>query len=245
MNRKNVFITGAAGGIGKALIKIFASNNYNIIAHCRKPDKEKEIYFDEIKKEYGIEIYPVYFDMTDYNAMKTSVLNLFQKKVNIDVLINNAGVAHGGLFAMTPVSKIKEVFEINLFSQMELTRLVLKIMTRKKSGSIVNISSIAGLDLAAGNSAYGVSKAALAAWTKTLAAEFTGSGIRINAVAPGLTDTRMAVKKKKKAKQEMISASAMNRLAKPEEIAQAVFFLTSDAASFINGQILRVDGGAK
>ena len=128
---------------------------------------------------------------------------------------------------------------------MELTRLVLKIMTRKKSGSIVNISSIAGLDLAAGNSAYGVSKAALAAWTKTLAAEFTGSGIRINAVAPGLTDTRMAVLMEEKAKQEMISASAMNRLAKPEEIAQAVFFLTSDAASFINGQILRVDGGAK
>lgn len=245
MNRKNVFITGAAGGLGKALIKIFASNNYNIIAHCRKPDKEKEIYFDEIKKEYGIEIYPVYFDMTDYNAMKTSVLNLFQKKVNIDVLINNAGVAHGGLFSMTPVSKIKEVFEINLFSHMELTQIVLKIMTRKKAGSIVNISSIAGLDLAAGNSAYGVSKAALAAWTKTTAAEYTGFGIRINAVAPGLTDTRMAVLMEEKAKQDMISMSAMNRLAKPEEIAQAVFFLASDAASFINGQILRIDGGEK
>lgn len=245
MNRKNVFITGAAGGIGKALIKIFASNNYNIIAHCRKPDKEKEIYFDEIKKEFGIEIYPVYFDMTDYNAMKTSVLNLFQKKVNIDVLINNAGVAHGGLFSMTPVSKIKEVFEINLFSHMELTQIVLKIMTRKKAGSIVNISSIAGLDLAAGNSAYGVSKAALAAWTKTTAAEYTGFGIRINAVAPGLTDTKMAVLMEEKAKQDMISMSAMNRLAKPEEIAQAVFFLASDAASFINGQILRIDGGEK
>ena len=183
--------------------------------------------------------------MTDYEAMKTAVRNLFKQKINIDVLINNSGVAHGGLFQMTPVSKIKEVFEINLFSHMELTQLILRTMTRAKNGNIVNIASIAGLDLAQGNCAYGVSKAALAAWTKTLASECIKYNIRVNAVAPGLTNTNMAELMEEKAKEEMVSASAMNRLAKPEEIANAVLFLASEKSSFINGQIIRVDGGSR
>ncbi len=244
-NNKNVLITGARGGIGKALCKVFAQNSFNIYAHARKQDADFEQYLSKIAEDYNVEISPLYFDMTDYEAMKTAVRNLFKQKINIDVLINNSGVAHGGLFQMTPVSKIKEVFEINLFSHMELTQLILRTMTRAKNGNIVNIASIAGLDLAQGNCAYGVSKAALAAWTKTLASECIKYNIRVNAVAPGLTNTNMAELMEEKAKEEMVSASAMNRLAKPEEIANAVLFLASEKSSFINGQIIRVDGGSR
>ena len=243
MTTKNVLITGAKGGIASAITEVFAKNSYNILACARKKDEGFENCLKEISKKYNIETTPIYFDMTDYKAMKSAILELYSKKIKIDALINNAGVAHGGFFQMTPVSKIKEIFEINLFAQMELTQLVLKFMTRQKQGSIVNISSISGLDSAEGNCAYGTSKAAVIAWTKTLAAECAKYNIRVNSVAPGLTDTNMAKLMEEKAEKNMINASAMKRLAKPSEIAQAVYFLASDEASFINGAILRIDGG--
>ena len=183
--------------------------------------------------------------MTDNDAMKTVIKNIFKQKINIDVLINNSGVAHGGLFQMTSISKIREIFEINLFSHMELTQLILRAMTRAQKGNIINISSISGLDLAQGNCAYGVSKAALAAWTKTLATECIKYNIRVNAIAPGLTKTNMAELMEEKAKEDMVLASAMNRLATPEEIANVALFLASEKSSFINGQIIRVDGGSR
>ena len=144
---------------------------------------------------------------------------------------------------MTPVSIVRGVFDVNFFAQLELTQLILRRMTRQKSGAIVNIGSIAGLDLSAGNIAYGASKAALMACTQTLAAEVGSLGVRVNAVAPGLTDTAMATQMEKRAETRMIENSAMRRLATVEEIAQVVLFLASDAASFVNGQVIPVNGG--
>ena len=175
--------------------------------------------------------------------VQNELQRLFKEHKRIDVLVNNAGVAHGGLFQMTPVSDIKRVFEINYFSVIQITQLVSRIMLRKGNGVIVNLASVAGIDLEAGNCAYGASKAALIAFTKTAAKELAKQGIRINAVAPGLTDTRMATQMEKDAGEDMINASAMKRLGRPEEIANAIFFLASDDASFITGQVLRVDGG--
>ncbi len=242
--QRNVLITGAKGGIGKAIIEVFAKNSYNILACIRSKDENFENYLKEISNKYNILTMPIYFDMTDYQAMKCAIKEIYSKKIKIDVLINNAGKAHGGFFQMTPISKIKEIFEINLFAQMELTQLILKLMIREKEGTIVNISSISGLDLNEGNCAYGTSKAALIAWTKTLASECAKYNIRVNSVAPGLTDTNMAKLMEEKAGRNMINASAMKRLAKPQEIAQAVFFLASNNSSFVNGEILRVDGGS-
>ena len=144
---------------------------------------------------------------------------------------------------MTPISKIREVFDVNFFAHIELTQLLLRWIAKCGKGSIVNIASISGIDLKVGNCAYGVSKAAMIAFTKTLAAECGPLGVRVNAICPGLTATDMGAQMEEKAGKEMIARSAMNRLGRPEEIARTAVFLASDDASFVNGQIVSVDGG--
>jgi 3-oxoacyl-[acyl-carrier protein] reductase len=182
--------------------------------------------------------------MSDTPCMKVAINAVLPPGRKIDVLVNNAGIAHGGLFQMTPMSVVRNVFDVNFFSQLELTQLMMRRMSRQKAGAIVNIGSIAGLDLASGNVAYGVSKAALMAFTQTLAAEVGTMGVRVNAVAPSLVDTAMASQMEKKAGTVMIQNCAMKRLARVEEIAQVVLFLASDAASFVNGQVITVNGGS-
>ena len=143
---------------------------------------------------------------------------------------------------MTPIAKIREVFDVNLFSVMELTQQLLRYIVRCGGGSIINVSSAFGLDLDAGNSAYGVSKAAIAAFTKVLAAECGTNGVRVNAVAPGLITTDITGHMDEKVRRSMIDGCAMKRDGKVEEVAKVVAFLASDAASFVNGEVIRIDG---
>lgn len=243
LSGKTVLITGTSRGLGRAFVKLFAKAGANVIAHARTRSDEHEAFIKQLSYDCGVTVSSVYFDLTDLESMKGFTRELIKNRQPIDIIINNAGVAHGGLFQMTSMDKIREVFEINLFSHMQLTQLLLRYMIKRGHGSIVNIASIAGIDLNEGNCAYGLSKAALIAFTKTLAAETAPFNIRVNAVAPGLSDTDMANLMEEKAGRAMIEHSAMKRLGKPQEIAEAVLFLASDEASFINGQVLRVDGG--
>jgi len=240
---KTAFITGTNRGIGKTLAVEFSRNGANIIAHARRETPEFMQMCAALAKEYGVSVSPLFFDMTDSSAMKEAVRGLVSAKTSVDILVNNAGVAHGGLFQMTSMTKIREIFDVNLFSQMELTQLVLRIMVRRKSGSIINMGSVLGLDLPQGSCAYGLSKAGIMAFTQTLAAECGPLGVRVNAVAPGLVDTEMADLMESKAEEVMMSRCAMKRRASPEEVAQTVVYLASDASSFVNGQTIRVDGG--
>lgn len=243
---KTVLITGARGQIGRAFIELFAQNGTNIIAHLRKKDADFEKFRKKIEQKYKINIKTIYFDMTNFEDMSTKIKEiLLKQKIKIDILVNNAAVAHGGFFQMTPISKIREIFEVNLFAQMELTQIVTKIMIRQKSGVIINMSSILGLDIKEGSCSYGLTKTAIAAWTKTLSCELAQYGIRVNAIAPGLVDTNMATLMEEKAYENMINQTAMKRLAKPEEIAKVGIFLASENSSFVNGQVIRVDGGVK
>ena len=240
---KVALITGCNRGIGKVILELFALNGSDIWACARKKTPEFESFIDDIRKKCQVKIHVLYFDLTDEPEVKKKLGELVQEKQRIDILVNNAGVAHGNLLHMTPVSKTREVFEVNFFSQLLVTQIVSRIMMKQKNGSIINLASIAGLDAYPGYSAYGSSKAALIYATKSLSKEFAQYNIRVNAIAPGLTETDMAFQMERKAKEEMISDSAMNRLAKPEEIANTALFLASDLSTFINGQTIRVDGG--
>lgn len=238
-----VFISGSNRGIGKAMVHAFTKAGYNVVAHSRKRDEALEKEYASIAKEKGVTIYTLHFDMLDLDAMKNSIKQLRKEKIEIDILVNNAGIAHGGLFQMTSVDTIRNVFDVNFFSHLELTQALLRPMVKKGKGCIINIASISGLDSKAGNCAYGASKAALIAWTKTLASELGARGIRVNAIAPGLTDTGMATQMEDQAGISMLRESALQRLAKPEEIANIAVFLASEEASFINGEVIRADGG--
>ena len=243
-NRRLALITGSNRGIGRACVSAFASEGYDVIAHARKKSDEFENDIRHLAVAFGVMITPVYFEMTDTAAMKDAIKTFIVASRGIDVLVNCAGVGHGVSFARTTVAQIRQVFDVNFFSQLELTQLVMRNMVRHKSGSIINIGSISGLDLDPGNSAYGTSKAALMAFTKTLAAEIAAFGIRVNCVAPGLTDTGMGHSVKDNALAKMLGRSAMNRFANTSEISDVVLYLASNKSAFVNGQVLRVDGGA-
>ena len=239
---KTAFITGTNRGLGKAYAEEFAKNGANVIAHARRETPEFVAFCKDIASRNGVTVSPVFFDMTDSAAMKEAVRKIIAAKTPINVLVNNAGIPHGGFFAMTSMAKIREVFDVNLFSVMELTQLLLRYIVRCGGGSIINVSSAFGLDLAAGNCAYGVSKAAIAAFTKVLASECGANGVRVNAVAPGLITTDITGFMDEKVRLGMIEHCAMKRDGKVEEVAKAVAFLASDNASFINGEVIRIDG---
>ncbi|MBR3721489.1 MAG: SDR family oxidoreductase [Selenomonadaceae bacterium] len=241
---KSCLITGTNRGLGKAIMEEFAKEGANIYAHARRETSEFVSLTEEVASKCGVSITPVYFDMTDYSAMKTAIMDIMKRRESVDVLVNSAGIAHGGFLQSTPLGIIKDVFEVNFFSVISLSQLIVKLMTRNKTkGAIVNIASIAGLDLNQGNCAYGLSKASVIALTKLMAKEYTRGGIRVTAVAPGLIDTGMARQMEVKAGKAMVEDSLMKRLGRPEEVARLVAFLASDEASFISGEIVRIDGG--
>ena len=187
---KNAIVTGSNRGIGNQIVRLFAREGCNIWACARKQTKEYENELEKIADKNGVWITPLYFDITDYDCMKSVIRAISKSGHTVDALVNCAGTFHAELFQMTGAEQLKSIFETNLFAPIELTRYVLKLMIRQKKGSIVNIGSVSGLDPHPANTAYGSSKAALIMFTKILASEVAELGIRVNAVAPGITETK-------------------------------------------------------
>ena len=243
MKGKNVIITGSRRGIGRIILELFAKEGANIWACIRNEDPEFEREAVLLAQENGVWIRTVCFDLCDENSIKQGIQSIIKEKKPIDVLLNNAGISHGALATMTPLSSLKDVFQINYFAPVQIMQMVLRVMMRQKSGSIVNMASIGGIETAPGYLAYGSSKAALIHATKTISHEVGEYGIRVNAIAPGLTETDMGNVKSELEIQKIVDRSSLHRKAAPEEIARCALFLASDQASFITGQVLIADGG--
>ena len=240
---KNALVTGAARGIGRTTVETFAAEGANVWAFARSANGAFENRCRELSARYGVWVKPLYADLTDETALTAAVRQAMADQLPLDILVNCAGVmGEDKMFQLTPVSEMRQLFETNFFGTLRLTQLATRWMARKRQGSVVNVASVAGLD---GDSRvdYSASKAALIAATKKLARELAGLNIRVNAVAPGYTDTDMTRALGEKIAEQAVARNLMNRKGKPEEIAAVIAFLASDRASYVTAQVWRADGG--
>tara|TARA_B100000795_G_scaffold243969_1_gene208196 strand:+ start:3687 stop:4430 length:744 start_codon:yes stop_codon:yes gene_type:complete len=244
LDNKTVVLTGSNRGIGKKILEVFSLNGAKVFACVRENNDSFKSYVDQLEKKTKNQIIIIKLDLSNEEEIKNAANEIISSKVPIDILINNAGIIHNSIFQMTSIKKFKEIFDINFFSQVLFTQYILKSMVKNKKGSIVNISSTSGIDSNAGRSAYSASKAALISQSKALSRELGIHNIRVNTIAPGLTDTDMMKNNTtKNVIENVLENVSLKRLADPEEIANAVLLLSSDLSSYITGQTIRVDGG--
>jgi 3-oxoacyl-[acyl-carrier protein] reductase len=244
LQRKTAVITGCNRGIGKKILEVFSENGANIFACVRKIDEQFLSLINSLSKKKKIKIFPFEINFEDSESTKETAKLILQQNVPIDILINNAAIIENSLFQMTSIKNLKKIFEVNFFSQSIFTQFILKSMTKNRNGSIVYISSSSAMDGNIGRNAYSSSKAALISQAITLSREVGSLGIRVNTIAPGLTDTDMMQQNTPfNIKKEVISKLSLKRVGKPIDIANVALFLSSDLSDYITGQTIRADGG--
>ena len=243
LEKKVCLVTGTSRGIGGEIVKRFAQEGAVVYANARK-----EGSIDESSKHwedaYGTSVVPVYFDVTDENGEKQAIMKIKKEQGRLDVLVNNAGIMKDSVIGMISSELMKEVFSANVFSVISLIQLANKLMGRQKSGSIINLSSIVGVEGSAGQLVYSASKGAVAAITKAAAKELAINNIRVNAIAPGMIDTDLFRSIGEENIERNLKQIKMGRLGSTTDVANAAVFLASDLSSYITGQILGVDGEA-
>lgn len=240
----NVIVTGANRGIGKAIAEAFVNKGDNVWAFCRHANNDMRSWA-EVNTINNRWVKIIECDLLSEDAIANCFKVILKDRIPINVLVNVAGIGHMGLFQMTSFSDIRELYEVNIFALMKMCQLVIRPMSRQKNGIIINISSTAAHEVYVGNSIYGASKAAVVAFTMSLAAELAPFGIRVNTVAPGLTATDMSSVFEGDNPVLPLERSALGRKIEPSEIADVVVELTSDKLRIINGQMIKVNGGAK
>lgn len=241
---KTAIITGSNRGIGYGILKKMAQHGARVFACARKQNDEFEFNAASIAKEHNVEIIPIYFDMCDSEAMKEAVKKIRSFKYAVDLLVNNAGIlSNYQRFNMMSLDDVRKLYDVDFFAQMELTQLISRLMQRNKRGSIIYISSIAGMDAFFSSFDYVSCKAAINGAMKQQARELGQFGIRVNSIAPGIVETGMIEDSNRDNLKSILPAVMLGRFGSVDEIADVAVFLGSEMSSYVTGQVLRVDGG--
>lgn len=234
LNNKIAIVTGCNRGIGKAIMTTFAENGAIVYAIARKNGSLDDINHPNI--------HPVYMDVTDLEAIKNLFMTIKKEQNRVDVLVNNAGVMKDALLGMITDEQMQVTFATNVFANIHMMKYATKFMTRQKSGSIINLSSIMGVCGNAGQIVYAASKGAVIAMTKSAAKELANYKIRVNAIAPGVIATDMLFSVPEDKLNVLKSKVGMGEIGETQEIANAALYLASDLSQYVSGQVLGVDG---
>ena len=235
---KNIIITGASGGIGNSIVEKLNQNGANVLATGTRMEK-----LEELKKKFN-NIKILKFDISKHDKIEEFIENATKELGgSLDCIVNNAGITKDNLTIRMSLEEWSKVININLTSTFLMCKYSIKKMLKNKSGKIINITSVVGHTGNVGQANYTASKAGIVAMSKSLAIEYAKKSINVNCISPGFISTAMTDQIDEKFKETIIAKIPSNRLGKPEDIANAVNFLSSDQSDYINGETLHVNGG--
>ena len=238
IEKKNIIVTGASGGIGNSIVEKLSKNGANILATGTKKEK-----LDELKSKFK-NLKVLKFDISQSDKIEEFIENATNELGgNLDCIVNNAGITQDNLAIRMNFEEWKKVIDINLSSTFLLSKYSIKKMLKNKKGKVINITSVVGHTGNLGQVNYTAAKAGIIAMSKTLAIEYARKNININCISPGFIKTAMTDKIDTKFKEMIISKIPSGRLGEPEDVANAVLFLASDLSNYINGETLHVNGG--
>jgi len=241
LSNKTAIITGANKGIGKATVELFLNQHATVWACSGKKNNNK---LDYLIKNFKNKLNIINFDFANLDEVKVAANTIINESDSIDILVNNAGVIHSSLFEMTKIQDMKNLFDINFFSQLYFIQILIKKLKKSNNASIINISSTAALDPFEGRISYSASKSAFLTFSKILSKELGRYKIRVNSIAPGLTNTELMKNSHSETIiEQTIDKTTLKKIAQPLDIANAILFFASEMSSHITGQNLRIDGG--
>jgi 3-oxoacyl-[acyl-carrier protein] reductase len=239
---KTILISGSSKGIGKGIAVLFAQEGANLVLLARNKSALEELSVF-LSQTYHIAVSVYEADVRSQDSLKAVFNDLNAKNIYIDVLVNNAGIMTGATLQTVKDELIKETYETNVFGPIYLSQLALRSFLRKRKGSIINLSSIIGVNGSAGHTVYGSSKMAIIGFTKSLSKELAPLNIRVNAIAPGFIDTYMTKDLSPAIYEKTLASVGMRRIGTVEDVAKVALFLASDLSEYVTGQVIGVDGG--
>lgn len=242
LNNKIALVTGASRGIGRQVAKDLASYGATVIANYPHPNDSAEQTVDEIEKAGG-KASMIEFDVSDFDAVQKSIGSVIDDHGSVDILVNNAGITKDGLFLRMKEEDWDKVFAVNLKGVFNCTKAVIRSMSKQKYGRIINIASVVGEMGNAGQLNYSSTKAGVIGFTKSAAKEFGSRGITVNAISPGFIQTDITQDIPDEYKQKYMEAIPLGRFGDTTDISNVISFLVSENASYITGEIVRVNGG--
>ena len=242
LENKTAIITGGSKGIGKGIVEKFAQEGCNI-AFTYLSSESSAIEVEKNAKSYGVKVIKYKSDASNFDQSSELIENVIKDFGSYDILINNAGITRDNLLLRMDEDSWKKVIDINLNSCFNLTKCAIREFMKKKDGVIINISSIVGVKGNAGQSNYSASKAGINGFTKSVALELGSRNIRCNAIAPGFIETDMTSQGDGKLLESWIESIPLKRAGNVRDVANLCSYLASDKASYITGQIIKVDGG--